>query len=301
MTQSRATLELPLRKTEQLLRAAEAAAKAYGGVSRESLARALERSAASRFPRGAPPQDVAAYLDSLQLEDLALAVACADGSEPAWQHFIESFRPGLYAAARGICRSDEAAARELADSLYADLFGLKETEAGERRSLFQYFHGRSKLSTWLHAVLAQRHVDALRAARRSEVLDESDSGPAAPAQAAQVAAPLADPRRAEYLERLQTALTAALGKLPPRDRLRLASYYLQQMTLAEIGRALGEHEATVSRQLERTRRELRHQVDAALRAEARLSEAQIELCYEYALEEWPFDLARALSGPREAK
>jgi IS30 family transposase len=72
------------------------------------------------------------------------------------------------------------------------------------------------------------------------------------------------------------------------------------MTLAEIGRALGEHEATVSRQLERTRRELRRRVDAALRAEARLSEAQIALCYEYALEEWPFDLARALSGPSEA-
>jgi RNA polymerase sigma-70 factor (ECF subfamily) len=300
MAASRATIELPIRKMEQLLRAAEGAAISFGGVSRESLAQALERSVASRFPRGAPLQDVAAYLDSLQLDDLALAVACADGSEPAWQHFIERFRPGLYAAARGICRSDEAAARELADSLYADLFGLKESASGERRSLFRSFHGRSKLSTWLHAVLAQRHVDAMRAARRSESLDDTDLRAPASAEAARLQPPPADPRRAEYLERLQQALTAALAALAPRERLRLASYYLQQMTLAEIGRALGEHEATVSRQLERTRRELRRRVDAALRAEARLSEAQIALCYQYALEEWPFDLARALSGPSEA-
>ena len=77
------------------------------------------------------------------------------------------------------------------------------------------------------------------------------------------------------------------------------------LTLAEIGRTLGEHESTVSRQLDRTRRELREIVTQTLlhgapardghAQELGLDEAQVELAFEYALEDWPFDLSRALS------
>ena len=105
----------------------------------------------------------------------------------------------------------------------------------------------------------------------------------------------AEPDRNRYLAILQAALTAVLDALEPRDRLRLAYYYVEGLTLAEIGRLVGEHEATVSRKLERTRREIRKRVEGALRQEKKLSAAQLQLCYEYAQEEWPFDLTRALS------
>ena len=62
---------------------------------------------------------------------------------------------------------------------------------------------------------------------------------------------------------MQAALTVALGGLDPRDRLRLAYYYADDRTLAEIGRLLGEHEATVSRKLERTRGDVRARVEAS--------------------------------------
>jgi DNA-directed RNA polymerase specialized sigma24 family protein len=104
-----------------------------------------------------------------------------------------------------------------------------------------------------------------------------------------------DPDRNRYLAILQAALTSALDALQPHDRLRLAYYYVEGLTLAEIGRLVGEHEATVSRKLERTRREIRKRVEGALRQEKKLSAAQLQLCYEYAQEEWPFDLTRALS------
>jgi IS30 family transposase len=91
-------------------------------------------------------------------------------------------------------------------------------------------------------------------------------------------------------------LLAALGTLEERDRLRLAYYYVEGLTLAQIGKLVGEHEATVSRKLERTRREVRKHVEAALRREKKLSDAQLRLCYEYAREEWPFDLTQALSA-----
>jgi RNA polymerase sigma-70 factor, ECF subfamily len=277
-----------------------AAAPAAWQLPAERIQSTLERSVTHRFA-GAPPSDaraIAAYLDSLHAADLALACACSDGNAAAWDFFVAQYRPELYRAARAI--AGESASRDLADSLYAELYGLREV-AGQRKSLFEYFLGRSQLSTWLHAILAQRHVDGFRRARRMESLDDAETSleAAAPKDGAHLAAPSqlsGDPERERYLAMLQGVLLAALGTLAARDRLRLAYYYVEGLTLAQIGKLLAEHEATVSRKLERTRRELRKQVEAALLREKKLSGAQLQLCYEYAREEWPFDLTRALSA-----
>jgi len=52
--------------------------------------------------------------------------------------------------------------------------------------------------------------------------------------------------------------------LEPRDRLRLAAYYVQRLTLAQIGRLLNEHEASVSRHLSRVRGQLRSAIERHL-------------------------------------
>jgi RNA polymerase sigma-70 factor len=272
----------------------KAATPADWQLTPERILQTLERSVAHRFANALPndARTIQGYLDSLHASDLALACACSNGNAAAWDFFVVQYRPELYRAARAI--AGEAASRELADSLYAELYGLREV-AGQRRSLFDYFLGRSKLTTWLHAILAQRHVDAFRRARHTESLDDdSDSG-----DGVSLAAPTplsSDPERERYLAMLQGVLLAALGTLEERDRLRLAYYYVEGLTLAQIGKLVGEHEATVSRKLERTRREVRKHVEAALRREKKLSDAQLRLCYEYAREEWPFDLTQALSA-----
>ncbi len=270
-------------------------AAARWGVTRERLAQALHRSAERRFTGlNAGTAEVASYLQSLHLEDLALACACCDGSEKAWEYFVERYRADLHAAARAIIRTGgDARVLELADSLYAELYGLEERR-GSRRSLFAYFHGRSKLSTWLRAVMAQRHIDTLRASQRTESLEEQPEVVDGPAHLGAAANP-PDPDRARYLGLLQAALLAAVAALDGGERLRLAYYYVHEKTLAEIGRILGEHEATVSRKLERLRSELREQVETQLRDKDHLSQAQIELCIKYATEECPFDLTKALS------
>ncbi len=264
------------------------------------LSDALKKSAEHHFAGKNPSSsDVSSYLETLHHDDLALAAACAQGLPAAWDYFVKEFRPVLYAAGRAIAGE---AGRELADSLYAELFGLEERD-GRRRSLFLYFHGRSKLSTWLRSVLAQRHVDAFRATKKTVSLDEPDS------QDDSKAAPLlssiadksgnsnvsADPDRSRLLVLLQVALTSALAALAPQDRLRLSYYYIQDLTLAQIGRLLREHEATVSRKLDRTRRDLCASVEKCLSSDKKLSEAQVRLCFDYAQEEWPFDLTRPLS------
>ena len=145
--------------------------------------------------------------------------------------------------------------------LYADLYGMQEKD-GERRSLFRYFHGRSSLATWLRAVLAQRYVDHLRAQRRVEPLSDEASATEAPAP---------DPDRLRYLALVRQALAHAVARLASRDRLRLTCYYVQELTLAETGRILREHEATASRQLARTRRAFAKTSNVELRRESGLT------------------------------
>jgi RNA polymerase sigma-70 factor (ECF subfamily) len=262
------------------------------------FAHALESSAARAFAgRNPNSRELERYLDSLHLEDLAIACACAAGDEEAWEHFVLKQRPLLYRAADAIDPS--GGARELADSLYADLFGLGD-RAGVRQSLFRYFHGRSSLTTWLRAVLAQRHVDRLRTSRRLEALPDEDSSFALPAPARPI-----EPERDRYLGLIRKALEVAVANLAARDRLRLACYYAQELTLAQTGRMLGEHEATASRGLARTRAAIREALERHLRAEVGLTDAEIARCFESVTEDaGPLDLRELLdvgsSGSRDS-
>jgi RNA polymerase sigma-70 factor, ECF subfamily len=225
-------------------------------------------------------------------EDLQLARQCAAGDEAAWDRFVRDYRPILYRAADAL--DPAGGARDIADALYAELYGVRERD-GERQSLFRYFHGRSSLATWLRAVLAQRFVDRHRAEQRLRPLPPEREDAAAPG-----ADP--DPERARFLSLVQQALSRAIGRLGDRDRLRLGCYYVQDLTLAETGRVLQEHEATASRQLARTRRDLRAEVERALRDDAGLSPEQVARCLELAAEDpGTLDLTETLAAAERKK
>jgi RNA polymerase sigma-70 factor len=279
----------------------------------EMFAEALRRSARKRFGCTDPAAgEMETYLKSLHLEDLALACACGEGIEKAWEFFIANYRQDLRRAAgamlRGSGHADEARAAELADSLYAELYGVRSGDPGKRKSLFEYFHGRSKLSTWLRAVLAQKQVDLFRTSSKTVSLEaeREEESPRELIGHLERAHPDIDPDRDKYLGRFECALRTALASLVPRERMILACYYVDQLTLGEIGRMLREHESTVSRQIERIRRVLRERVTEFLRkefpasdgrkAEPPLDPAQVKLALEYAVEDWPFDLSQALSS-----
>ena len=272
---------------------------------------ALARSAAKRFGGNtfsAPQLEI--YISSLHVRDLALACACSQGSEAAWEDFFAEYRGYLRAASAAIlrCTPSDPSAVELADSLFTDLYGLSGQNAA-RSSLFRYFHGRSSLKTWLRAVLAQRHIDKIRAGKKFESLGEqpADGEARSAFEPATVELP-SDPRREQYLQRFREALGSALASLDARDRSRLQLYYVEDRTLAEIGRMIGEHESSVSRNLERVRKELRATVEGLLRAgvvpsngnaaATGLDEAQIALCFQYAAEDAAIDLDKLLEVPK---
>src|SRR5713226_6306359 len=211
------------------------------GLSREGFSAALERSAKKRCTSGKVTlHQLEEFLSALHLEDLALACACAEGCEAAWEHFFATYRPYLRTAAAAIlrCSSGSAEACELADSLFADLYGLADGQ-GNARSLFRYFHGRSSLKTWLRAVLAQRHIDSIRAGRRFEELGEDDSGDGRPKTLSGPQALPGDPHRDRYVASFTRALQTALECLAPQERERLRLYYAEEKSLLEIGRLLG--------------------------------------------------------------
>jgi RNA polymerase sigma-70 factor (ECF subfamily) len=288
------------------------------GLPLERFVNVLERSAKKLLTAGAAaPQELEEYLAALHLEDLALACACAEGCEAAWEHFFKRYRPYLRAAAAAIlrCNAGSPEACDLADSLFSDLYGLGE-DKGPERSLLRYFHGRSSLKTWLRAVLAQRHIDAIRAGRRFEELGEEDAPGGHAGKPTFSPLQFTDPHRQLYLTLFSRALQAALECLEPQEKERLRLYYNEEKTLAEIGRLLGEHESSVSRHLDRVRHDLRTRVEAILRqgfvaangsaAQSGLSDAEIILCFEYCAEETPIDLEKMLprsksQGPPRGK
>jgi RNA polymerase sigma-70 factor (ECF subfamily) len=241
-------------------------------VTLDQFTPVLTAAAERAFP-GKPPglAELEQHLTSLHLEDLALACACALGREGAWEHFVREFRPILYRSADAL--EPGGGARELADALYGELYGVAARQ-GERRSLLRYFHGRSSLSTWLRSVLSQRFVDRVRVRRREDELPEEDSAAALPAPDRTI-----DPQRDRHMTMMRGALATAVAALDTRDRLRLKCYYAQDMKLAAIGKMLREHEATVSRHLTRTRKAIREAVEEVLRRDHGMDEPAILECF----------------------
>ena len=192
-------------------------------------------------PDGSGPDPVEFY-SSLHVAELALTRACIAGHELAWELFLSRYRARLYEMAGAIAH-DDSVARELADSLYAELYGL-ETRAGERSSRLRYYQGRGSLEGWLRTVLAQEYVNRYRAQRRLVSLEETEEG------GAQFAAPAVE-RANEADPRLRAAIDETLASLPGEERFLLSTYYLDGRTLAQVAQMLGVHESTVSRRLEK--------------------------------------------------
>jgi RNA polymerase sigma-70 factor (ECF subfamily) len=197
-----------------------------------------------------------ALIRALHVQDLVLARACADGSDPAWDAFLTRFRPALYAAASRIAGND-ALGRELADELYAELYGLRNKD-GRRVCRLDYYMGRGSLEGWLRTVLSQQYVNRYRSRSREVSLDERIE------QGASFASSQSDCETPATV--LGTAVAEELKSLEPEDRLVLASWYLDRRTLAQIGKQLGVHESTVSRRLDRVMQMLRKRIRKRLLA-----------------------------------
>jgi RNA polymerase sigma-70 factor (ECF subfamily) len=227
----------------------------YGFTQREFCEMLVEIARRS-LGEGASDREQGLFFDTLHLEDLVLAQACASGHESAWEQFVKLFKGKLYAAALSIT-CEASAARELADSVYADLFGTRTDKDGQRKSKLALYSGRGSLDGWLRTVLAQSHIDRIRRDQKLVAFDEAVELPNG-------GRATLEPTGSDA--RLTESTDAALAALAPEEKLLLAAYYLDGRTLAEIGRMLSLHESTVARRLDKTVVRLRKRIIAQLRA-----------------------------------
>ena len=224
----------------------------------------------------AAPAEIERFFDSLHADDLCLIVACERGDQTAWNDLVERFGATVRSAARS-ASSNEDAAEDLAQSIWAELHGLRVRADGRPAGKLSYYSGRGSLGGWLRAVVGQLAVDQhrktsrlvqteedadfdrlARASNRGEEAFSSSQAPSNPESA------LAEQRAAGDVE---AALASAVSELEPEDRLLVKLYYFDGLRLREAGAVLGVHEATASRRLTRVQGEIRKRVEAVLMKE----------------------------------
>jgi RNA polymerase sigma-70 factor (ECF subfamily) len=233
----------------------------------------------------APAHAKAEFCSLLRLEELALARACAAGNERAWEDFISRYRQKMHSMALHITRESSQAA-ELADSLFAELYGLSSRD-GARSSKLVFYTGRGSLEGWLRTVMSQEFINRYRKQKRTVSLEEQTEDGAQFVARVPEAIPSSDPR-------LEQATDEALAELSAEDRFTLASYYLDGRTLAEIARSLGLHESSVSRRLDRLSTGIRKRILAGLR-ERGMSHAQAAEALETDVRDLTMDLRSRLT------
>ena len=220
-----------------------------------------------------PAQEIGKFIDELQANDLCLIVACERGDEKAWSELVERFSPTVRSAARS-ASSNEDAAEDLAQSIWAELYGLRTRKDGRPASKLAYYSGRGSLAGWLRAVVAQLAVDTFRKQAKL-VQTEEDADLDRLAQEAHVAegqpalAGVQQNPEQSMSNRLartemQQALSKSVQELNTEDRLLVKLYYFDNLRLREAGAVLGVHEATASRRLTRIQTDLRKRVSEIL-------------------------------------
>ncbi|HEY0007036.1 MAG TPA: sigma-70 family RNA polymerase sigma factor [Pyrinomonadaceae bacterium] len=292
--------------TRLLARAADARA-----LDVETLARRI-RAALDKYLTGttasASAVEIEEFIDALHADDLCLIVACERGDQAAWGELVERFGVVVRSAARQTSANEDAA-EDLAQSIWAELHGLRAREDGRPSGKLAYYSGRGSLGGWLRAVVGQLAVDQHRKqgrlvqteedadfdrlARESEHVSNASSGAQLSPDPEQE---LADKRATEDVE---AALAGAMRELDGEDRLLVKLYYFDGLRLREAGAVLGVHEATASRRLARVQIELRKRVEAILMKEHGWTESETARSLSEIASHLQTDLEMMVAGKKQ--
>jgi len=246
------------------------------------LKTSLEKYLFKDAPAATEPS-IVEFIDQIQAGDLCLSVACEHGDSAAWTDLVERYSTTVRSAARSAAGNEDAA-EDLAQSIWAELHGLRLRKDGRPASKLAYYSGRGSLAGWLRAVVAQLAVDQHRkSARLVQTEDDAEfdrlvAGESGEQKTAGMATAAANPENAltNKLERLEMerALARSIQEMDDEDRLLVKLYYFDNLRLREAGAVLGVHEATASRRLTRVHTELRQRVEQILTAECGWSKSE---------------------------
>lgn len=257
----------------------------YNVAEAEFVARL--QASAMRYVTSGNKAETVEFLSQLKASDLCLALACEKGSDVAWRDFETTHRSMMIAAARTLTK-DQSEAEDLTQTVYGDLFGVRES--GEQRaSKLSHYSGRGSLGGWLRAVVYQTFIDRKRQTSRMEqVEDVNEFERLANQSDIKLTTGIARPDEAleakdghRWRQMMEGAMSKAFGSLEARDRLLLNYYYFDELTLKEIGVVMNVHEATISRWLSKAQQTVRKITEENLRKMG-LQRAQIAECLQLA-------------------
>lgn len=228
--------------------------------------------------------DITNFIDEIRSDDLCLIIACEKGDETAWEELVANFDSTVRSAARKVTSNAEDA-DDLASSIWAELYGLRQDAEGRKKSKLTYYSGRGSLGGWLRAVVSQLAIDQFRKESRFVHVEEDREFDSLANDASENDGQTAVPHYENpetLLAEKQTAgdvaesLQAAIASLKPEDRLILKLYYFDDVKLKDIGTTFGFHEATASRKLVRIQSEIRKAVEANLRQQHGWSDSEVK-------------------------
>lgn len=217
--------------------------------------------------------EISQFVDEIRADDLCLIIACERGQEKAWEDLVANFDATVKSAARKISSNSEDA-EDLASSIWAELYGLRQDADGNKKSKLAYYSGRGSLAGWLRAVVSQLAVDQFRKQSKFVQIEEDREFENLASEAAESnnnhgVVGHADNPEEEFAKGaaesdVSEALATAVAELEAEDRLILKLYYFDDLKLKDIAATFGYHEATASRKLTRVQNEIRKGVEKAL-------------------------------------
>ena len=179
-------------------------------------------------------------------EDLDLARSCGRGDAEAQRSFVDRFGSLVYSICgrSGIAGPDRD---DVAQQILLDAY----------RALPRY-QGASRLSTWIYSLALRRVADHFRSPQRRVVASGWPGDESFPPSPTTASADTPDERmiKAEESERLRRAVS----RLADPERSVLLAYYVGELSVTEIARALNLPEGTVKTRLHRGRQALRKEL-----------------------------------------
>jgi len=230
-------------------------------------------------------KDVTAFVDEIRADDLCLIIACEKGDEKAWEDLVANFDSTVKSAARKISSNTEDA-EDLASSIWAELYGLRQDADGNKKSKLAYYSGRGSLAGWLRAVVSQLAVDQYRKQSKYVQIEETrefenlaeessnHSGNNLVVQHGQSPEELFSEQ--QTADDVSAALSGAVDSLDAEDKLILKLYYFDDLKLKDIAATFNYHEATASRKLVRVQTDIRKLVEKELKKNHGWSDSEVK-------------------------
>jgi len=251
-----------------------------------------------RFPRQSGWQELDAattqFLDSLRWGELFLTTACASGDGAAWQAFHLRYHGVIQKAARH-CTENASEAQELSESMMSDLFLPVSTASGTKTNKIGQYDGTGSLEGWIKVVVTRMAIDQIRRSQKQISLEELDGELESRAGIQQQIVSTVGVDIPAASKMFVASLNHAMNQLGTQDKLILSLYYMEDLSLKEIGRLIKVHESTVSRTLDRLKKQLRKSVERHLRDRFRVHAAEVAQLIEVAHLEVDVDLKKVLT------